>query len=386
MASLVRAGVLALLGAACVVGSSSCGADAFSCAQAQACGAGGQCEAAGYCSFPDDACGSGRRYGEHAGGGLAGVCVPAGQDPDGSGDDGTGDGSATVDAATGGSAGSTVPASSGADGIGDDTLALSSGPVGTGAYEGTTTAVPPATTDDAGSSDGATGAPIERVTEGLLVLYRFDEGRGDTVLDQSGVAPSIDLTLEPEGVSPAWAPDGLAFTGGGIARALGSATKVRAGCQATGEITVEAWVTPSSLDQDGPTRIATLSPDISSRSFTLGQGLDSVGAASWVARLRTTTSLVNGTPGFYAPPVTTDTTHVLLSRAADGTLQIWADGELATTGVRDGDFSVWADTDAFAVGNEHDLLRPYLGVVHLVAVYDRALAPDEVAQNFAAGF
>ena len=41
--------------------------------------------------------------------------------------------------------------------------------------------------------------------------------------------------------------------------------------------------------------------------------------------------------------------------------------------------------DQFAVGNEIDLMRPWLGVMHLVAVYDRALAPDEVAQNFAAG-
>jgi cysteine-rich repeat protein len=39
---------------------------------------GGRCEADGWCSFPDTRCDSGQRYGEHAGGGLAGECVPIG--------------------------------------------------------------------------------------------------------------------------------------------------------------------------------------------------------------------------------------------------------------------------------------------------------------------
>ncbi len=37
--------------------------------------ASGTCEPNGYCSFDDPECASGRRYGELAGGGLAGLCV-----------------------------------------------------------------------------------------------------------------------------------------------------------------------------------------------------------------------------------------------------------------------------------------------------------------------
>jgi hypothetical protein len=37
----------------------------------------GVCQASGYCSFPDPACGSGQRYVEEAGMGLARSCVPA---------------------------------------------------------------------------------------------------------------------------------------------------------------------------------------------------------------------------------------------------------------------------------------------------------------------
>lgn len=57
---------------------SACGGALFACENADECagaGAGGLCEADGWCSFDDDACPSGRRYGEHVGEGKAGECV-----------------------------------------------------------------------------------------------------------------------------------------------------------------------------------------------------------------------------------------------------------------------------------------------------------------------
>ena len=65
----------ALLGASlgCVSGS------VFQCEQAEDChdhGTNGVCQPDGYCSFPDDTCPSGQRYGDLAGGSLAGQCVP----------------------------------------------------------------------------------------------------------------------------------------------------------------------------------------------------------------------------------------------------------------------------------------------------------------------
>lgn len=53
------------------VGAYACGDDA------QCVGDAGQgtCEAEGYCAFPDDTCPTGKRFGEHAGDGLAGSCA-----------------------------------------------------------------------------------------------------------------------------------------------------------------------------------------------------------------------------------------------------------------------------------------------------------------------
>jgi len=47
----------------------------------------GSCEPTGFCSFADTSCGSGRRYGAHAGDGLGGLCVDDNR-PDGGASDG----------------------------------------------------------------------------------------------------------------------------------------------------------------------------------------------------------------------------------------------------------------------------------------------------------
>lgn len=84
-----------------------CGAPVFECEQASQCrGAdgGGLCQPDGYCSFPDEGCPSGQRYGEHAGGGVAGACVPPSE---GSGTTAPGSSSGVVPGTTGD--GTTLP-------------------------------------------------------------------------------------------------------------------------------------------------------------------------------------------------------------------------------------------------------------------------------------
>ena len=79
--------------------------------------------------------------------------------------------------------------------------------------------------------------------------------------------------------------------------------------------------------------------------------------------------------------------HVVYTRSTTGTETIYVDGNLAVTQTREGDFSNWADMK-FALGNEFnssDWERWWVGTLHLVAIYDRAISGSEVAQNFAAG-
>lgn len=53
-----------------------CRTEQFQCVGSDQCGTDGVCEENGYCSFPATDCESGRRYGQSAVAGVAGVCVP----------------------------------------------------------------------------------------------------------------------------------------------------------------------------------------------------------------------------------------------------------------------------------------------------------------------
>jgi len=361
---------------------------AFACETNSQCGDGGLCQSTGYCSFDDDECESGQAYGGAAPPGVAGKCVPvddaetAGGDTTGPQPVSTGDGEGDA-TTTGGDVD---------DSSGGDTLALTSG-ASTSAAESSTG---PELGDSSGDDDGSSsGEPIARVTDGLLVLYEFTIGSGDIVEDLSGTDPAMPLSVQPVGGSPSWVAGGLHFDGGGIAAVQGSSSKVRLGLQATNTLSVEAWVTPSELSQEGPSRIVTFSLDSTERSFTLGHGGVTENpdtmlgfGESFVARLQTTDSMgTNGTPGLVTESlVELEPMHVVMTHDEDSEFSVWVDGELVASEARTGTFDNWSTEHVLGVGNEISLNRPYFGTVHLVAVYDRALSQSEIQQNHAAGY
>ena len=160
------------------------------------------------------------------------------------------------------------------------------------------------------------------------------------------------------------------------------ATELSQAIMETGEATIEAWVQPATLDQTGPARIVTLSRDPAVRNFTLGQDGD-----RYIVRFRTSDTDPNGTPSLDSPEgaATTELAHVLYTRAADGTVRLYVDGREVATREVTGDLAVWSDEFRLGLANELTRDRTWLGVIRRVAIYDRALSPEEVAQNFAAG-
>lgn len=83
---LVSRAVLTLSGLA--LAAAGCSASPFACEQDEACigpEGTGVCEPSGFCSFPDSECPSGRRYGAHAAGSLAGACTALPEASDGTG-------------------------------------------------------------------------------------------------------------------------------------------------------------------------------------------------------------------------------------------------------------------------------------------------------------
>jgi hypothetical protein len=220
-----------------------------------------------------------------------------------------------------------------------------------------------------------------RVTRGLVALYKFEEGSGTIVKDVSEVGEPLDLSLEADPKSIIWGADGLAILSPTLVASVDPAEKVVAACRATNEITIEVWIRPAKTDQKGPARIVSISADPYNRNFTLGQD-----GADYNIRLRTTETGDNGDkPSLSAENVVrAELTHVVYTRDGSGVARVYVNSVERGSRSIDGDFSNWDKGYHLALANELTKDRPWVGVVSLVAIYDRALSLDEIVQNYEA--
>lgn len=221
-----------------------------------------------------------------------------------------------------------------------------------------------------------------RVDAGLILLYAFDEGDGATVIDQSGVEPTLDLTIaEPDNVT--WGDQYLTIDAATTLSTTVAATKVYSAVEPINEMTVEAWVKPASLVavDEPPARLISMSTSSSRRNFLLGQD-----GATYAAGYRTA-GKNNGEPTVSTNPAsaTTFLTHIVYTHERSGDEIIYVDGVEDARFWRSGDAHTWDASYPINVANEVGGGAEWLGELHLIAVYDRALRPDQVQQNFAAG-
>ncbi len=229
----------------------------------------------------------------------------------------------------------------------------------------------------------------ERVTQSLLLLYAFDANGGDTVFDQSEVAPEIDLVIEDlDAVS--WSGDGsLSVDAPTLIRSLDPATKLNTRLPAEGELTVEAWVEPTR--EIGTERIVSVSENNARRNVTLEQGGGGSSRGSrYDVRLRTSVTGKNGSKPFLRTPKDTadagSLQHVVYTRNVAGEARIYVDGVLKNSAQIAGVMlDQWDETFGVVLANEMTGDKPWLGRFYLVAIYARALSAAEVTQNFAAG-
>ena len=128
--------------------------------------------------------------------------------------------------------------------------------------------------------------------EDVLLLYTFSEGRGSVVHDRSGVNPVVDLAIAPEGhVRWHHSANGIDIMKPAIMASSQPATKLVKAARASNELSIEIWMTPSSITQAGPARIVSFSADAGARNFTLGQEGSKI-----EFRLRTPITGRNGIP------------------------------------------------------------------------------------------
>lgn len=219
-----------------------------------------------------------------------------------------------------------------------------------------------------------------RVTEGLVVYYTFQEGTGSQIFDRSGYGAPLNLTI-PDAAAVAWGPASLDLVSPVLIASESSASKITEAVQVTSELTVETWIAPANIVQDGPARIVTISHIEYRRNVTLAQ----IGTQA-VIRVRTSENDANGFPEFRAEDaISPDLVHLAWTRSSAGIEVLYVNGVEQVRRSLAGDFSTWDNTFSLGLGaefNEELDSRDFLGTMHLVAMYSRALSEAEIVQNF----
>ena len=246
-----------------------------------------------------------------------------------------------------------------------------------------------------------------RVESNIVARYDFNEGSGTIIHDTSYVDAPLDLTLSDLS-SVEWQHGSLKLLSPSEITSKGAngqdarADKIYQYLEASNELSIEAWVTPSGAEQigaDEPARILTLSGDTSTQGFVLGQEAD-----QWVGRVRTdTTAGYAGRPSLQSGAMSAGAalTHVVFTWSGTSKLmKIYVNGEFMDQLARpdyiagintDGSVNyVWDRGHSLRIGYERvagdtTITDTWLGELHFAAIYSQALSADEVKQNYLAG-
>ncbi|GAB2190362.1 hypothetical protein MAH1_19700 [Sessilibacter sp. MAH1] len=234
------------------------------------------------------------------------------------------------------------------------------------------------------TSDGIIASSGGRVETNLIALWDFSEGEGRTAFDTSGVEPSVNLNLTGD---VEWVGGfGIDIGDGGRAQAPTSQSrKLYDLITATGEYTVEAWVVPANVSQDGPARIVSYSGSANTRNLLLGQ---TEFAYDFLAR--SSTSDANGEPALSTDNgdeiLQATLQHVVATFDPVDGRRLYVNGVLvAEEGAAGGNLNAWNSSFALVLGSEVDGTDPWQGVIRLLAIHNRAMSQEDIINNFEVG-
>ena len=212
--------------------------------------------------------------------------------------------------------------------------------------------------------------------DGLVFL--FETADKPNLVPSAGGRPARSYALHPRGRARLNHDQAMVLTGGAFL-AEGADDDLLAALKQSGELTIEAVLRPDHLNQSGPARIVTFSSNAGTRNVTLGQQGNML-----ILRLRTPSTGENGVnpESVLCPLEAGRPSHVAVTYRP-GQLTCFVDGKQVyhATNIQ-GDFRNWGPQHLL-FGDEYDGQRNWAGTLEGVALYGRALAPDEVARNAA---
>ncbi len=220
-----------------------------------------------------------------------------------------------------------------------------------------------------------------RARPGLIAEYLFNEGIGANARDSSGYSAGLPLTLNPLVTWNVPAP-GINFaSSGGVARTPSAAGTISSQLALWDRMTFESWVAPR-----------TVAGNIERRILAISKGNTTANGDFRVIQigrnLRIHLRMDSLTRSYDIPGVFVQAdTPVHLVITYDGIfLAVYVNGQPTREVLRAGSQLSFRNRLPLAFGNEPSLTKTFLGRIFLGAVYNRALSPTEVAQNYLAGY
>lgn len=242
-------------------------------------------------------------------------------------------------------------------------------------------------------NDGIIGSSGGRFEQYQIALWQFKEGSGDKVSDTSGVAPDIELSLrgnEGEGLDYQWVSGwGMQFNGrNGIASGnTVSSRKLYNTIAAGGEYSLEAWVAPANVTQDGPAEIFSYGDGGNRRNFMVGQTM-----YNYEFFNRTSNSNISGEPSLSTDDdderAQASLQHVVVTYSTTAGRRIYVNGEYTADAdaTPPGTLAAdWSTDYSVFLGGDTASAVPWAGVVKMLSVHNRVLSDAQVLQNFDKG-
>ncbi|WP_245335292.1 LamG domain-containing protein [Shewanella sp. WXL01] len=231
--------------------------------------------------------------------------------------------------------------------------------------------------------DGITASSGGRFENDMIALYQFKAGEGNIAYDTSGITPAANLTLQGDyDWLGSW---GITFRNAKAQASTASSKKFHDLITATNEFTIEAWVTPNNVVQEGPARIVSYSAGDNDRNFTLGQT-----QYNYDFMLRTAASNANGDPALSTPDarevLQATLQHVVVTYNAQTGRKIYVNGRLIDIVDEDiAPLASWDDSFALILGREASNQHVWQGDIRLLALFNRELEAEQIAQNYDVG-
>lgn len=237
-------------------------------------------------------------------------------------------------------------------------------------------------------SDGIIASGGGRHEPNIIAKWEFKEGSEDPganqAFDTSGLEPAIHLTLTG---SYNWVGGwGVQIIDGKAQGSTSSSKKLHDLIKSTGEYSIEAWVIPANVSQEGPAGIVSYSAGTTNRNFTLGQTLYNYDFLN-----RSSETDANGQAALSTPDadevLQTALQHVVATFSPVEGRKIFVNGELVAeeTPENSANINDWNDTYALVMGNEVSSNRLWQGILKMVAIHNRALTLEQIQQNFDVG-